>query len=119
MFDSGYHLGKKFGTAFLLLFLVALLGCSGMANSVALKNGHQGLKIRGKVETVESDIGLLILDGKKDRITISFNDKVARHGFGSLAELKRGNPLEVLYWQDKLGNYAVSIKRLPDGSCDS
>lgn len=95
------------------------VGCGARSNAVILVDGREAVRVRGKVEIVDSDIGMLVLAASDDTIRISFNEKVAISGFQSLAELKVGNPLEVVYFHDNRGNSAVSIKKLPEGSCDS
>ncbi len=119
MAKSRYHVAKKSCFAFFLLVSLVMAGCVAKSNTVTLADGKQVLKVRGKVEIVEPDIGMLILDGRGDTTTISFTDMVAMRGFDSMVDIKKGNPLEVVYLKDNLGNYAVSIKRLPAGCCDS
>lgn len=119
MTKSRLQVAEKSWFILFLLVTLAVGGCAVKSNTVTLADGRQAFKVRGKVGFVEPNIGVLVLEGRKGDSNISFTDKVGKRGFSSMADIRRGQPLEVIYLQDNLGNYAVSIKRLPDGSCDT
>ncbi|MEN8142458.1 MAG: hypothetical protein ABFQ82_02540 [Thermodesulfobacteriota bacterium] len=103
----------------ILVVLLMLVGCSAKSNIVTLANGQQAMKVKGKVVSIEVAPGTLVLKpGKGEELVVSFADSTVKMNFGSMGEIKKGKPLEVVYLFNNSGNQAVSIKKLQEASCN-
>ena len=103
----------------ILAFLLIIAGCIGKSNIVTLSNGQQAMKVKGKVVSIEVAAGVLVLKpGKGEEVIISFTDSTVKMNFGSMGEVRKGKPLEVIYLLNNPANPAVSIKKLQEASCN-
>jgi hypothetical protein len=102
---------------FLAMFL-ALAGCAA-SNTVTLEDGRQAYKTRGKTVEFSPEMGMLLISSAGNRMPISVGEGVELKGFQKITDIKEGDSLKVVYVKDDLGNYAVSIGKLPAGSCDN
>lgn len=99
--------------------LVLLAGCSGKANIVTLADGQQATKVKGKVVSIAVETGVLVLKtGKGGEARVTFTDSTVKMNFGSMGEIEKGKPLEVVYLLNNPANPAVSIKKLQAASCN-
>ena len=103
----------------IFVVLLVFVGCSAKSNIVTLSNGQQAMKVKGKVISIEVATGTLVLKpGKGEELMVSFADSTVKMNFGSMGEIKKGKPLEIVYLLNNPANKAVSIKKLQEASCN-
>ena len=103
---------------FCALFLL-VSGCfSTQSGSVGSENSHTNtLTVKGKVQTISLQEGIMVVSPPKgSRVTLKFTPQTEVKG-GSLNEIKRFEPVRVIYAVEGGENSAVSIEILPQGSC--
>ena len=100
-----------------ILFFFA--GCSAKSNIVTLSNGQQAMKVKGKVVSIGVETGMLVIKlAKGEELRVAFTDSTVKMNFGSMGEIQKGKPLEVVYLLNNPANPAVSIKKLQEASCN-
>lgn len=104
----------------LLFFAVALMlaGCAA-AGGQSMQNTDGSVVMKGKVGKISlPDNTLTIKPRKGESVTVILNEKTVFAGDSSAAALKKNQPVEVAYKAEGTGNIALSVKQLPEGSCE-
>ena len=99
--------------------LLILVGCAAKSNIVTLSNDQQAAKVKGKVVSIGFETGIMVLKtGRGEEVVFTYTDSTVKMNFGSMGEIKKGKPLEVVYLSSSNANNAVSIKKLQEASCN-
>ena len=105
----------------LLFFAVTLMlaGCAAPGGSgQSMANTDGSVVMKGKVGKISlPDNTLTIKPRKGESVTVILNEKTVFAGDSSAAALKKNQPVEVAYRAEGTANVALSVKELPEGSC--
>lgn len=112
---------RWYNVALLSLFSLVFL----LSGCVATQNGASGsakvesgtLTVKGKVQQISIAEGTMVVTPPKgDRVTLKFTPQTAVKG-GTLKEITKSQPVQVIYTVKDGQNSASSIEILPQGSC--
>jgi hypothetical protein len=117
---------KRFNMGmWLCLFAIIMMifgapGCVSTRNSASMPvlQADGSMIVKGKVRRISVQQGILKIKlPKGDPVVVKFNKETICKNISSVAEIKKYQPLEVIYIVTGGDNIAISVKTIADGSC--
>lgn len=109
---------RKSFTGLMVIFIVmiplVLGGCAG--KTMKLEPGMQ--LIKGKLKKVDqAEKTITIKPPRGERVKLTLNEETELIIYDSMTDMSKDQPVEAVFREDGEKNLAVSVKRLPQGSC--
>lgn len=104
------------GLMVILIVMIPFIlgGCAG--KTVKLEPGMH--LIKGKLKKVDpAEYTITIKPPKGERVKLTLTGETELISYDSMTEMSKDQPVEAVFREDGEKNLAVSVKRLPQGSC--